>query len=449
MRLHHFVCNGTKTGIAKTDFQKKGLADLAVNVGHLCKLGCSYCYVDNVMNKLPAVQAYVKKGYGRDTFSLYREKANIVECLNRDLARIDPSDTRVVFFCTTCDPCPDEETTATTVDAIRMLMERSKLSVRILSKKTLVRTVAEKLQAYRHRIIFGLSTGTADPAISAAIEQNASPILERVETLHWLQDNGFRTFGMLCPVLPSEVDDVKKLIDQIRPEHCEQIWAEAMNTRGKALPNTVKMLAAAGLNKHAQALNRVIGDKRAWVEYAKRLLIGLETELKKCGLSEKLTFLQYIRGLTPEETSFFSRDSRVKCLESITEKDEISINQDLIPDNKDIARPVSGHSTGQIICPCCGLMIKLEIKPVGTDTQKQPESRMGNPIQPSLKNGKRKLTDDDRSIILRNNAAGWKNISKNQLAKELGLTIAQIAAVCAWTHPSLGGDKYKGKYRAG
>ena len=448
MRTHHFTCNETKTGIAKTNFQEKGLADLAVNIGHLCKLGCSYCYVDNSMNKLPAVQSFVKKGYKSDSFSLYRSKTNIVDCLSRDLANTDPSDASVVFFCTTCDPCPDEETTAITVEAIRMIMERSHLTVRILSKKTLIRTVAKELRAYRDRIIFGLSTGTADPAVSAAIEQNASPILERVETLHWLQDSGFRTYGMLCPVLPSEVDNVEKLLDQIRPECCEQIWAEAINTRGKALPNTVKMLTEAGLQKHAQALDRVIGDKRAWVEYAISLLVGLENGLKRRGQPEKLTFMQYVRGLTLEEKSLFSKDTRVRCLGSNIMKKETSIIRESIPDKNNVAKPRTVVSTGQIVCPSCGSIVRLDIKPMESERQQKHEPRKPSSKQPASKNGKRKVTDDDRRIILRRNANGWKDISKDQLAEKMGLTVAQIAAVCAWTHPNLGGENYKSKYRS-
>ena len=53
------------------------------------------------------------------------------------------------------------------------------------------------------------------------------------------------------------------------------------------------------------------------------------------------------------------------------------------------------------------------------------------------KNGLKVATPEDHKIILTHLAKDWKDISKRDLARKLGLTVGQISAICAWTHPTL------------
>ena len=87
-------------------------------------------------------------------------------------------------------------------------------------------------------------------SIGRAIRPNTSRPVEdvRVQTLYWLQDNGYRTFGMLCPSLPQ--DDYGVFADHaaqaIRAGQCEHVWAEVLNARGKSLTRTCEGLRGSG-----------------------------------------------------------------------------------------------------------------------------------------------------------------------------------------------------------
>ena len=171
--------------------------------------------------------------------------------------------------------------------------------------------IKDAVKEYSERMIFSLSTGTSIKEISNAIEKYATPISSRLETLYWLQDNGYRTFGMICPVIPSEIDRVNILLNQVRPDKCEGIWVEAINVRGKSLVNTYKRLEEAGLYDHANELKNVMGNRKAWSNYCKKLFIKFKAEMKKKYLLHKLHFLQYV---TKEDKKFFESHLEAICL---------------------------------------------------------------------------------------------------------------------------------------
>jgi DNA repair photolyase len=312
----HFTYEG-KTGIAETKgFQKKQLADFACNIGNICEFGCTFCYVPTVTTRQKYVQKILKKGFSPNQVSLYRTKDNILKCVGRDLKKHKKGDgdERVVFFCTTCDPCPTDEHAQITIEAIKLIMENSDLYVRVLSKSKLIVELAKALDPWRERIIYGLSTGTCRPEISACIESNATPVKERTKALGVLQDISCRTYGMLCPILPSEMDCLGQLIDAINPEKCEHIWAEPINVRGKSLVKTYNQLKQCDLEKDAEKLNAVMGNKERWRDYSKELFTTLRHELEKKKVADKLRFLQYVKREPKEFVQFFESQQGALCL---------------------------------------------------------------------------------------------------------------------------------------
>jgi len=307
MKPHRFRYEG-ETGIAESKaFQRKQLSDFACNIGNICEFGCAFCYVPAVTTKQKYVQEVLQKGYNWEDISLYRTKANLLECVEQDLRKFKrgDGDNRVVFFCTTCDPCATEEHAEMTIEAIRLIMEASDLQVRVLSKSRLILKIATELDPYRDRIIYGLSIGTMRPEVSACIEEHATPVSERIETLQLLRGASFRTFGMLCPILPSEMDHLDPLVDLIHPQECEQIWAEAINLRGKSLIKTRDKLRECGLEKDADVLETVIGDRSHWREYSKALFLALRKSLERSGCTDKLRFLQYVKQEPEDFQRFF------------------------------------------------------------------------------------------------------------------------------------------------
>jgi DNA repair photolyase len=302
----------SKTGIARTEgFRHKMLADYSVNIGNICEFGCSFCYVPAVTSKQKTVSSILDTGYLIGEFSSYRYRENVLEQVRTDLKKIGHEEQGTVFFCTTCDPCATMDHAETSIEAIRLIMENSNLQVRVLSKCTLIVHIAESLSNYRERVMYSLSTGTSIPEISKAIEANASPIENRVEALHILQDQNYRTYGMICPVLPSETSRAHTLLDQVRPERCEGVWVEAINVRGKSLVNTYDKLVEAGLKDHAVELQRVMSSKAQWIEYSKLLFMSFQSDMINRGLIDKLHFLQYV---SDGDKDFFQGQKGAVCL---------------------------------------------------------------------------------------------------------------------------------------
>lgn len=302
----------SKTGIALSEgFKKKRLAAYSVNIGNVCGFGCAYCYVPDMPFQHQSVKKLLHQGNKIGDFSNYREFDDLISAVTKDIKKFKPGDTSMVIFCTTCDPCATLEHVEMTTAAAKVILENSDLQIRVLSKSTNIQMVAQSLSVYKERVTYGLSTGTCLPAVSRAIETNASPILNRIATLHWLQDNGYRTFGMICPVLPSEKGMVAKLLNQIRPELCEDIWVEAINDKGNSLTNTHKALIRAGLDWHAYAIRKVMENKVAWRNYSTEFFLAFRKELKKRKLSQKLHFLQYV---AKGDLNFFVNHPEAICL---------------------------------------------------------------------------------------------------------------------------------------
>jgi len=181
MNKKHFYYSG-KTGIARTKgFEHELLAEYSVNIGNICEFNCSFCYVPSITMKQKTVKSILDKGYKIGEFSSYRYRDNVLHTVANDLKKISPDDHGTVIFCTTCDPCATPEHAETSIEAIKLIMDRSNLQVRVLSKSVLIKKIASALSLYKSRIMYGLSTGTANERISNAIEENASSIKNRVK----------------------------------------------------------------------------------------------------------------------------------------------------------------------------------------------------------------------------------------------------------------------------
>ena len=97
-------------------------------------------------------------------------------------------------------------------------------------------------------MIYGVSTGTLDDNLARSFEQGTPLPSKRVASLHWLQNNGYRTFGMICPSLPQHEYDgfAREIRDAICAEKCEHVWAEVINVRGDSMTRTIAALRAGG-----------------------------------------------------------------------------------------------------------------------------------------------------------------------------------------------------------
>jgi DNA repair photolyase len=300
-------------------FQEKGLCDgITINTGDSCKFSCSFCYVGSQMWKLDheLVKSYNKEHSTALNFEdvVIRRKQPL-EVLKKQILDkesntkqkyLDKHDNRVVYSSTLVDVAANMELLRETAEWVNFILDKTFWQIRLLTKSSLLyklvedKMVPDKTKSgsrfsHHQRLIFGFSTGTLNDDLANAFEKGTARVSKRIEGLHWLQDRGFRTFGMICPSLPQENYETfsKQMCDALRPEKCEKIWAEVINVRGESFKRTYEALLRAGFKDDAERLKSVSDSPQAqqnWEQYARQTF---EAHAKNLSHG-KLRFLQYV-----------------------------------------------------------------------------------------------------------------------------------------------------------
>jgi DNA repair photolyase len=279
------------------EFQEKLLCDgITGNPGDACPYDCSYCYVADQMRRL------LKPALGNTPHhEVVIRRANPLGLLRAQLFTrkgkqrfTDPNDRRVVYMATLVDCAANLRLARETAELASLILEYTPFQIRLLSKSNLFPRLVEWIpERFHHRLIFGVSTGTLDDDLAAAIEQGAARVSKRLEALHWLQDRGFRTFGMICPSIPQHnyLKFSEEMAQAIRVEHCEHVWAEVINLRGQSFVRTLAGLREANFLAEADRLAAVCGpgSRPNWEAYA-RATFEAHTHFIP---ATKLRFLQY------------------------------------------------------------------------------------------------------------------------------------------------------------
>jgi DNA repair photolyase len=278
--------------------------------GTSCGYSCTYCFVEAQVGAKPFVTDVLR---GQQFQDVVIRRHNPVGKLRSELHYADGSPkyknaSGVIYGSPLVDVAVDKILTQETIEIVQLILTTTGWDIRLLSKSPLIVDIAKSLTpAQKERVIFGLSTGTLDDKLARAIEPTCPSPTKRMAALHWLQDNGCRTFAMLCPILPQPMDQfIKKVMTGIRPHKCEHVWAEVINLRGDSMNATVDGLVKAGLKQAAADLQAVCGhnSKLAWEQYAQDTFTALAKVIPHNATEPKLRFLQYV---TPASDAWWTR----------------------------------------------------------------------------------------------------------------------------------------------
>ena len=291
----------------KSEFGEKLLSDgYTFSLGSACAFNCAFCYVASVWRQHSQICRLLKrlKPYGIGFEDVVIRRRNALDILREDLTThkpgfVDLSVRSVIFTSPFVDPAANMELVRETVSACRIIFELTNWDIRILSKSSLLKNLAEEIpEQFRDRVILGFSTGTLDDKLASSFEQGTALVSHRLKALHWLQDNGFRTFGMICPSLPQDdySEFAGRMAEAIRVDRCEHVWAEVINFRGNSFPATLAALKKGGFESAAARLADVCGKgaKARWEQYARETFQCLMNHIP----ANKLRFLQYVKAET-------------------------------------------------------------------------------------------------------------------------------------------------------
>jgi len=267
--------------------------------GDACVYSCAFCYVESMGTTKAVTDSHYDSIVRRR--NPLKVLANQLLHPNGKPKYLDPNDKRVIFASPLVDVAANIELSKETIEICRFILTNTNWHIRLLSKSNLLPFVAKQLADYKDRVIYGVSTGTPDNALAKAFEGGTPLVSKRIQSLLWLQDNGYRTYGMLCPSLPydsdAEYDEMsEKLNTAIRAEVCEHVWGEVINVRGESMERTCGALEAAGFQPTAKLLRAAATDPNLWEDYARKTF---EAHIRTTPKG-KLRFLQYTTPQTEE-----------------------------------------------------------------------------------------------------------------------------------------------------
>lgn len=280
-------------------FRHKLLCDgPTFTAGTACSFSCTFCYVEDLMRKSPHVEGLL------DPFEdVVIRRDGAIDALRNQLTLrgkpryLDPSDQRVLYMSPLVDVAGNVTLRDETIEACKLILTLTHWQIRILSKSHMLPSIADALTAWnsRERMIFGVSTGTLDDDLAKSFEVGTALVSRRLRSLHRLQDDGYRTFGMICPSLPQASRYAYAAFAQsmhraLRADRCEHVWAEVMNVRGESMVKTADAMSRSGFYQEAALLERVSEDRNEWEQYS-RDTFEAHAPLYKPG---QLRFLQYV-----------------------------------------------------------------------------------------------------------------------------------------------------------
>jgi DNA repair photolyase len=298
-----------KKGISRTkEFEKKHLAEYAVNVGLKCGHGCTYCSTGAMLR--------CHSAFPQLDVSPFDNNYAIVDPDIAEKVAHDASSKKqrgLVQLCTIVDAwSPEAQQYQLGRKCLQAILSQSDWSVRILTKNAAVRNDFDLIRKYSNRVLLGLSI-TAPPGQSnviSVIESNASPIQERIKVLREAADEGFRTYAMFCPILPGIADNPDQIYELIRLAadlQVEEIFAEPVNPRGKGLILTQQALNKAGFYNEAACIQS-IRNKKNWSSYVLKLIKNFQQSLRAQYDIQKLRFLLYPGGLDSQDLADIKKD---------------------------------------------------------------------------------------------------------------------------------------------
>ncbi len=206
--------------------------------------------------------------------------------------KLSPDGHRAILFSSATDPYqdirhPDDQLAATLNGQLRLMvrraleliLERSTLNVRILTRSPDAREDFDLFKKFGSRLIFGMSLPTLCDDLAKVWEPNAPAPMQRFATLYAAKEAGLNIFVAVSPTYPESDDqDLRQTLKAIRELQPLTIFHEPMNIGAKDTAIIKAHAAALGLDLEMDVFN----SDKAWENYAintLRLVHQLSLEL--------------------------------------------------------------------------------------------------------------------------------------------------------------------------
>ena len=305
----HVYQTALRSGITRSrEFERKKLAEFAVNVGTKCGHDCTYCS-SGALLRMHRSFKQVRRSPFESGFAIV--DPNTPDRVARDARRMRRRS--MVQLCTTVDAwAPEAQEHDLGRRCLEALLSEPGWTVRILTKNAAVARDFDLIEKHRDRVTVGLSiTGLpANEAEISAIEPHASLISDRIATLRKARSMGLRTYAMFCPLLPGIASSPAQIDELVRlAVECgtEEIFVEPVNARGPGLKGTQEALAAKDHEDAATTISQIRATP-AWSQYVANLIRDVQRGVRDRSDISKLRILLYPSRLLPEDIAAIRQD---------------------------------------------------------------------------------------------------------------------------------------------
>jgi len=306
LRVHQ---TSVKSGIRRSpEFERKGLASFAVNVGRACGHDCTYCSSKAIYRRLPVFKQLGESPFGHGYCIV---DPNVPVMVARDAQHMKRRG--LVQMCTLTDAwAPECQPYQVGRRCLEALLAQPHWTVRILTKNAAVQDDFDVIAKHRDRVLVGLSI-TAAPnrgRLISVLEPYASSIEDRMAAMVKASRASLRTYAMFCPLMPGIADSPDTIEDLIRfAVECKvgEVFVEPVNARGKGLGNCQAALASNGFHREAHAIDR-IRTREAWSSYVLELVTHVQRIMRERSEIKKLRFLLYPSNLLTDHAALIRRD---------------------------------------------------------------------------------------------------------------------------------------------
>lgn len=294
--------------IARTQFKNKSLSCWSFNPAVGCSHGCEFCYVPSVStNKLkPQLANYGVSNPDAEwgSYALLRpwDERKFLRSLDKaertPIEELNPDGNRAVLFSSTTDPYqvfphPDpsvrkqlmEESATMVRRALQLILERSTLNVRILTRSPLAKRDFDLYREFGDRLLFGMSLPTLDNRLAKVYEPSAPSPSLRLKTLQAAKEAGLHVYVAVAPTYPEcSTPDFKKTLAAIKPLDPITIFHEPINIRAENVKRIEKHAAQLGVELNT----KVFASRTAWRWYATTSFWGMQIAADEHDLYDRL-----------------------------------------------------------------------------------------------------------------------------------------------------------------
>ncbi len=288
--------------IARNNFKYKSLSCWSCNTAVGCAHACRFCYVPQVSTirmgaRLAALGVQNPDAeWGRYVFPRAFDEARFLRTLkaadHTPPEKLNPDGNRAVMFCTTTDPyqvLPDvklmhahRETVAT---CLRLILEHSRLNVRILTRSPLAKQDFELMKLFGPRLLFGMSLPTLDNDLARIYEPHAPAPSRRLETLQAAKAAGLHVYVAMAPTYPDcDGADLRRTLAAVKQLDPVTVFHEPINIRA----DNVNRIAAHALSLGRTVKTDVFATPESWRSYAFNQLKAVEHYAELIGLGDRI-----------------------------------------------------------------------------------------------------------------------------------------------------------------